>query len=52
MKNLKIDWAIVEADTAKAKEDFKQARKALLESLNKWDSLFPEKGENNHVDEF
>ena len=52
MKDFKIDWTIVEADTEKAKEDFKQARKALLESLNKWDSLFPEKGENDHVDEF
>lgn len=52
MKDFNFNWAIVEADTAKAKKDFKQARKALLESIKKQDSLFTEKGENNHVDEF
>ena len=49
MKEFKIDKAAIEADTLKAKEDFKQARKTLLESIKKWDSLFPEKGANNNV---
>ena len=50
MKDLKIDKAAIEADTLKAKEDFKQARKALLESLKKQKLFFPEeKGENNNV---